>query len=336
VQQAPEDIDWERRLARRREAHRRVVRQRRMAAGGVLLVIAGGGVAAFALGGGDDSRRSLQDVVEKAKEAKAKPKPPRELPRGGRELFPDHRIVAFYGAPGNDELGALGIGTPAQAGRRLLAQMRQYRRGGRTLLPAMELIAVVAAGSAGDDGMYSRIQGHGVVKRYLAAARKLKALLILDIQPGHGDFVKLTRKFGRYLRRPDVGLALDPEWHTPGAVPGTVIGSTDARTVNRVSRYLARVVRRYRLPEKLLIVHQFTQSMIRNKQSLRHRRGVALVLNVDGFGDQPNKIAKYREFTHPRTGFRRGFKLFYTEDTNLMTPRQVLALRPRPDLVIYE
>jgi hypothetical protein len=31
-----------------------------------------------------------------------------------------------------------------------------------------------------------------------------------------------------------------------------------------------------------------------------------------------------------------GFKLFYKEDTNTMTPQQVLKLRPRPDVVIYE
>jgi hypothetical protein len=38
-------------------------------------------------------------------------------------------------------------------------------------------------------------------------------------------------------------------------------------------------------------------------------------------------------------GSRTGFKLFYSEDTRhgaLMTPAQVLALRPRPELVNYE
>jgi hypothetical protein len=76
--------------------------------------------------------------------------------------------------------------------------------------------------------------------------------------------------------------------------------------------------------------------MIRNRERLKRRRSVAIVLNVDGFGDQPNKIAKYHEFTPRRARFNRGFKLFYKEDTSLMTPRQVLGLRPRPDLVVYE
>ena len=289
---------------------------------------------AITSGGGSDAS-SIKRTIAAAKK-QAKPPPPPELPRGGRRLFPSHRIVAYYGAPQNDELGALGIGTPAQAGRRLLRQMRPYRRGGRHLLPAMELIAVVAAGSAQRDGSYSYKQSDAIVERYLKAARRIKALLILDIQPGHADFVELTKHFEKFLREPDVALALDPEWHTPGAVPGSVIGSTDARTVNEVSAYLAGLVKQYRLPDKMLLVHQFTDSMIQGKQHLRHRPGVPLVLNVDGFGNQAVKIAKYYDFTHPRTRSRSGFKLFYKEDTNTMTPAQVLKLRPRPDVVIYE
>jgi hypothetical protein len=298
----------------------------------VVLVVVGGVSVAIGAFSGGGSAGTLDRAVAKVVE----PKRPLELPRGGRKLFPHYRVVAYYGAPQNVELGALGIGTPARAGRKLIAQMRQYRRGGRHLLPAMELIAVVAAGSAQQDGSYSYKQSDAVVKRYLAAARKLKALLILDIQPGHADFLDLTRHFARFLHEPDVGLALDPEWLTPKAVPGSVIGSTDAATINRVAAYLSDVVRTFKLPEKLLVVHQFTDSMIKNKPMLQAHPGVALVLNVDGFGDQPNKIAKYVQFTHPRTPFRSGFKLFFKEDTKMMSAKQVLRLRPRPDLVIYE
>ena len=299
----------------------------------LIVVIA---VVVLVQGDGSGKKRGLDAVVAKVKK-QAKPKPPPELPRGGRRLFPKHRVVAFYGAPQNVELGALGIGTPDQAGKKLLQQMRQYRRGGRTLLPAMELIAVVAAGSAQDDESYNYKQSFAVVKRFLAAARRIDALLILDIQPGHADFLQLTKHFGRFLREPDVALALDPEWHTPGAVPGKVIGSTDAMTVNSISRYLQGIVRKYRLPDKMLLIHQFTDSMIRNKQQLKPLPGVPLVLNVDGFGGQEVKIAKYHDFTNPRVRHvRSGFKLFYKEDTNTMTAAQVLKLRPRPDVVIYE
>jgi hypothetical protein len=312
-----------------------VIRQRRLVALSVLaLVIV---AVTFVIVRGGSGGTAAKAVVEAVTQTKAKPKPPPELPRGGRRLFPQHRIVAYYGAPQNVELGALGIGTPDQAGKRLLAQMRQYRRGGRTLLPAMELIAVVASHSPEPDNSYSYKQSFATVKKYLAAARRIHALLILDIQPGHADFLPLVKHFGRFLREPDVAIALDPEWHTPGAVPGTVIGSTDAATVNGVSRYLRKVVRKYRLPDKMLLVHQFTDSMIRNELQLKPLHGVPLVLNVDGYGGQEVKIAKYHDFTNPPIRHQHaGFKLFFKEDTNTMTPAQVLQLRPRPDVVIYE
>jgi hypothetical protein len=312
------------------------VRQRRIAVVVVLMLVIAAIAFVVAGFGSDGDGAADAGVVAAKKKPNPKPKPPPQLPGGGRRLFPHHRIVAYYGAPQNVELGALGIGTANQAGKKLLGQMRAYRRGGRHLLPAMELIAVVAAGSAGRDGSYSYKQSFATVKKYLKAARKIKALLILDIQPGHADFMQLTKHYQRFLREPDVALALDPEWHTPNAVPGTVIGSTDAATVNRISAYLAAVVRKYRLPDKMLLVHQFTESMIQNKEHLRHRPGVPLVLNVDGFGNQAVKISKYKDFTHPRTRSRTGFKLFYKEDTDTMTPAEVLKLRPRPDVVIYE
>jgi hypothetical protein len=312
-----------------------VIRQRRTLALLALAIVIALVTIAATSRGGSSTTPSGATAAKVVKRSHA-PAPPSQLPGGGRRLFPDRRIVAYYGAPGSDQLGALGIGTPAQAGKNLLAQMRPYQRGGRKLLPAMELIAVVATGGPQDDGSYSRTQPDAVVRRYLNAARKIHALLILDLQPGHADFFKLTKHFTGFLREPDVALALDPEWHTPGAVPGTLIGSTDAATVNRVSAYLARLVEHYRLPDKMLLVHEFTDSMIRDKPKLVRRPHVPLVLNVDGFGTQAVKIAKYNDFTHPRTRLRNGFKLFYHEDTNTMTPQEVLRLRPRPDVVIYE
>ncbi len=101
-------------------------------------------------------------------------------------------------------------------------------------------------------------------------------------------------------------------------------------------RELAAMVQAGRLPEKLLLVHQFTENMIANKARLRPHPGVALTINVDGFGDRPNKISKYDAFTSEAVRFNDGFKLFYEEDTNLMSPASVLALKPPPDVVVYE
>ena len=313
-----------------------VIRRRRLAALGV--VAAAAALVGAAVGAGDGSRgESTKPADAKASAAKqaARPKPT-ELPLGGREIFPRFRVVAYYGAPQDHALGALGIGSPDHAVRRLAQQAKPYAKKTRPVMLALELLADVANRDPGTDGLYRTRQPASIIRRYLAAARRAKALLVLDIQPGHADFLAETRHLDRWLREPDVGLALDPEWHTPGAVPGTQIGSVQADDVNAVSAHVAAIVRRYNLPEKLFVVHQFTPNMIAGKERVKQPPGLAMTMNVDGFGDRPNKISKYHEFTHDGSHLHRGYKLFYEEDTNLMTPRSVLALQPRPDLVVYE
>jgi hypothetical protein len=269
--------------------------------------------------------------------ASATPPTPPELPRGGRVILPGHRVVAYYGAPQDRELGTLGIGTPARAGRRLLRTARSYDRLGPPVLPAMELIAVVAAGAPGDDGQYRTRQSDAVIRRYLRAARRIKALLILDIQPGRSDFLREAMALERWLREPDVSLALDPEWRVDAPqVPAQIIGSVAAEEVNAVSFWLDGLAARNRLPQKLLLVHRFTENMIRDQARLKPRAHLALAINVDGFGGQAVKRAKYQELSRRDRRFFTGFKLFYHEDSRLLEPRQVTRLRPPPDVVVYE
>lgn len=310
------------------------MRRRRLTAlGAVTLVAVVGGFAAGA--GGGDPERGPGDG-ERAGTGAAPPKPT-QLPGGGRRLFPDRRVVAFYGNPRDDELGALGIGTPAQAAKRLLKQAKPYNRKTRPVLPAMELVTTVATAAPGADGLHRDHMSFTKIRRYLAAAREIDALLILDIQPGRAEFGPEIERLAPLLREPDVGLALDPEWHVaPDALPGKVIGSTDADVVNAAASYLARIVRERNLPEKLLIVHRFTDNMITRAERLRQVRGVQTVVNVDGFGATGVKVAKYRSFAGTTPAMRRGFKLFYKEDVATMSPRSVMAMSPRPDVVVYE
>ena len=264
---------------------------------------------------------------------------PTELPRGGTSVFPESRVVAFDGAPQADALGILGIGPPSRAARKLRREARRYRRPGRPVLPAFELIAVIALASPGKDGKYRSRQTRTTIRRYLRVARRNDFLLLLDIQPGRSDFLTEVKALKPFLREPDVGLALDPEWRMHGGqAPGDVIGHTTAGEVNRVTAYVQRLIARRDLPEKLMVIHQFTPHMIRKKADLRDRPGIDIVLNSDGFGTAAAKRSKYRQLAPRATSaFHRGFKLFYKEDSGLMKPRQVLKLRPRPvDLIIYE
>lgn len=314
-----------RRASQLQATHRRRRVTALLAALALLALIAG---AIVGSGPGSDSDSSADVLAEGA---------PPELPRGGRELLPAHRLVGFYGAPQDEELGALGIGSPEEASAELERQARAYE-GKRPVLPFLELISTVANADPGEDGLYRTQQPFGVIDDYLEQARADQSLLVLDVQPGRAAFPDELARLEPYLAEPDVGLALDPEWHVaPGEVPGEVIGSVDARVVNRVAERLSQIVADNDLPQKLLIVHRFTADMVVDPERLRSYPGVAIVLNVDGFGDPPSKVVKYEELSAPPgSGLFSGFKLFYGEDTDLLSPREVSRLRPEPDLVVYE
>jgi hypothetical protein len=201
----------------------------------------------------------------------------------------------------------------------------------------MELISTVATFDGGPKGLYSRQESNATIRRYLKAARRIGALLVLDIQPGRADFFSEATRLERWLKEPDVGLALDPEWRVqPGQIPGKVIGSVSPREVNATTAWLDQLTARHDLPQKLLILHQFTFGMLQERSSVKPREHLAIVINADGFGSREVKSAKYEAFQRKTPDFHEGFKLFYREDANLMRPRQVLKLHPAPDVVVYE
>lgn len=258
------------------------------------------------------------------------------LPLGGTRIFPAYRVVADYGAPDNDGLGVLGAGTPDQAADAIEHRAAAYRRFGKPVQPAMELLATVAQGSPGSDHDYSVAVSHDAVAAYLRAAKRHHMLLVLDFQPGRGDFLPQVKQFRKFLDDPWVGVGLDPEWKMgPHQLPGVAIGSSSAASINAVSSYLAGIVRAHHLPQKLFVVHQFTLSMLPDRSHLVGHSELATVLHADGHGTRTLKQTVYHQLAFPAR-FATGFKLFVTEDTHMMSPAQVMALHPRPDLITYE
>jgi hypothetical protein len=272
----------------------------------------------------------------KAASTKPAAPPVKQLPWGGGEIFPKYRVVAFYGAAQTPALGVLGRTSPDAAAQGIRRRAKAYASAGKPVVPAFELIATIANAHPGPSGLYRTRTPHETIRRYLAAARRNKALLLLDVQPGRGDFLTEAKVYEPLLREPDVGLALDPEWKMgPNGVPGKRIGHTDAAKINQVSAWLAGIVEKHRLPQKLFVVHQFTHSMVRDKAKVVRRKGLAMTFHVDGFGGQSIKKRKYAAFTRDRR-WNNGFKLFLRQDRNMMRPDQVMRLKPRPDLITYQ
>ena len=263
-----------------------------------------------------------------------------ELPRGGRTLFPHYRLVGYAGAPGSAALGRLGVG-PLDDRVRELEERAGAFASGRKPQPVLELLTTIVQGSAGRDGKWRSRLSDKVIQEHLDAARRHKAILLLGIQPGRSTFLDEVKAYEKWLRQPDVGLALDPEWAMkPGQVPMRVFGHTTGREVNDVTAWVGALVARHQLPEKVVVVHELAPNIIRDEEVIRSRTGVALIKSVDGIGDRAMKEETWRKLTTklPK-GMRVGFKLFFEEDGEfgpLMTPAEVLALKPTVDYVLFE
>jgi hypothetical protein len=266
--------------------------------------------------------------------------PAPELPRGGRTIFPDHRLVGFCGTPGAPALGPL-LDRPATKTEKLLGYANQYASD-RTVLPVFELIAVVVQAGGGPDGKNRMRVLDGTVDEYLQAARQAKGLLLLNIQPGHSDFLTEVQRFERYLREPDVGVALDPEWAMlPKQPPGQFYGQATAESINGVIAYLSAVVAEGNLPEKALVYHEVNDYVVKGELSIKPQPGVAVIKSVDGLGPKGAKLNTYHFLMrNTAPGVHAGFKLFFDEDRQhgafLMSPGEVMALAPRPEYVMYE
>ena len=272
------------------------------------------------------------------------PDPPKkrpELPRGGRELFPAYRLVGYCGTPGGgNALGRLHSNLPAQA-KKIAALGEKYAKG-RQPLPVFELIATIVMGAPGADGKWRRRVPDSAVDEYLKEARAAKAILLLNIQAGHSDFITEVKHFEKYLKEPDVGLALDPEWSMSGKQkPGVFFGQTTGAAINEVAAFVQGIIEANDLPEKAIVYHQVNNHVVKDENQLVPHPGIALIKGVDGLGPKAAKIVTYNFLVKdmPST-IHAGFKLFFDEDTTngnkLMTPEEVLALTPEPEYVMYE
>jgi hypothetical protein len=264
-----------------------------------------------------------------------------ELPGGGFLPFPERRMVALYGHPQTADLGMLGEQPPDATVARVEALAAEYADlSGEPFVPAFELIATVASGSAGADGQYSRRTSLDVLERWVDAAEAAGVYTVLDLQPGRTDFLTQARAYEPLLRRPTVGLALDPEWRLrPGEVHLRQIGSVGIDEVNDVGRWLAGLVRDHDLPPKVLTLHQFSLRMIRDRDRLDTGIDeIQWLLHADGQGSQSEKQGTWAALRAGLPdGVWLGWKNFEDEDQPMLTPAQTLAqVHPMPSFISYQ
>ncbi|MCA9357454.1 hypothetical protein KC872_04535 [Candidatus Kaiserbacteria bacterium] len=259
-------------------------------------------------------------------------------------VLPFQRILAYSGNFYSRQMGILGELEPEEMLAHLANTKAKWEKADPTtpVLPAIEYIAMVAQADAGVDGMYRAVMPDKEIEKAYALAKEIDGVMILDIQVGLSTVEVELPKFKKYLERPDVFFAIDPEFSMKyGNKPGTVIGTFDATDINYVIEYLSTIVREKHLPPKVLLVHRFTQDMVTHVSRIKPSPEVQVVMVMDGWGSKSLKYGTYSHVIEPEPVQFTGIKLFYKNDlkppsSGLLSPAEVLDLQPSPIYIQYQ
>ena len=168
------------------------------------------------------------------------------------------------------------------------------------------------------------------------------AIVFLDIQVAQSNVRNEVPLLEKYLKMPQVHLAIDPEFSMKeGHIPGRKIGTMDESDINFCSEYLAKLVKENNLSPKILIVHRFTQGMVRNYKNIVLHPEVQIVMNMDGWGEPTLKYSTYKRYINQEPVQFTGFKLFYKNDLKkpphrMLTPQELMKLKPLPIYIQYQ
>lgn len=259
-------------------------------------------------------------------------------------ILPHKRIVAFYGNLYSTRMGILGELPPNEMLAKLDQEVANWNAADTATeaVPALHYIAVTAQGSAGRDSKYRARMPFSQIDSVLRIAEKRDALVFLDIQVGFSTLEAELPRLDTFLRMPHVHLGIDPEFSMKDDLPpGKRIGHFTAEDINFATAHLAELVRTYKLPPKVLVVHRFTQGMIKDYDRITVQPEVQIVIDMDGWGAPALKKNTYHRYIFREPIQFTGFKFFYKNDLipaphRMMTLEEVLALTPQPIYIQYQ
>lgn len=258
-------------------------------------------------------------------------------------ILPFNRIVAYYGNLYSTKMGILGELPREQMLEKLQKEAAIWQAADTTtkVVPALHYIAVTAQTKPGNGKMYRLRMPFNQIDTIIEWAKTIDALVFLDIQVGHSNVKEEAAMLVPYLKLPNVHLGIDPEFSMKnGEVPGKKIGYFTAEDINDAIEILANTVRENNLPPKVLVVHRFTQGMIKNYKEIKIMPEVQVVINMDGFGDKILKEATYKRYVYKEPIHFTGFKLFYNNDTKnnwkMYSAEELMKFTPKPVYIQYQ
>jgi hypothetical protein len=264
-------------------------------------------------------------------------------PRPGA-ILPFKRVIAYYGNLYSTRMGILGELPKPQMFAKLKEEVAKWEKADpqTPVQPALHYIAVTAQGEPGKAGKYRLRMPFTQIDKVMAMAEEINAIVFLDIQVGLGTLQEEVPELVEYLKKPNVHLGIDPEFSMKtGQKPGSVIGSFNAADINYTTDFLAKLVKENNLPPKILVVHRFTQPMVKDYKSIKKTSEVQIVMHMDGWGEPAKKIGTYKHFIYTEPVQFTGFKLFYKNDLKmaphrLLTPEELMKVKPAPVYIQYQ
>jgi hypothetical protein len=258
-------------------------------------------------------------------------------------ILPYKRVVAFYGNLYSKRMGVLGELPKDQMLKKLLEVSNQWQLADSTLptVPALHYIAITAQRQPGKNNKYRLRMPFKQIDTIITWANSINGIVFLDIQVGQSSVKEEASTLIKYLKLPNVHLAIDPEFAMKdGEIPGTKIGTLSSHTINEAITFLAHIVKENNLPPKILVIHRFTKAMVTDYQKIKPCPEVQIVMNMDGFGNKALKQSSYRMAIYREPVQFTGFKLFYKNDTRgkqrLYTPEELLQFSPKPIYIQYQ
>lgn len=245
-------------------------------------------------------------------------------------------LVGYYGRPYSKALGVLGVHNIDKLVEIMNEKKKEFQEvSSQNIVPTFHIIKDIATREPGNDNDYIKPLNEAIIMDYINRAQKENFAVILDVQLGTMTPLEAIEPILKFLKYPNVHLAIDPEFKIPKHrryPPGKFIGHIFAKDVNKVQEAMQNFMIENNIEgQRMLLIHMFTKRMLRKKEEIKNYDSINLTYNVDGHGRAHTKIKIYNSLYNEEANkvAQGGFKIFFKNDKKpLMNTKQILGLEP--------
>lgn len=246
----------------------------------------------------------------------------------------DDLLIGYYGRPYSKKLGVLGVHDIDTLVQKMKEKKEEYipYLPNKKITPTFHIIKDIATLEAGWDKDHIKPLKHEIIMDYINRAQIENFAVLLDVQLGTMTPLEAVKPILKYLKYPNVHIAVDPEFKIPTHrkyPPGKYIGHIFGSDVNQVQEAMQNFMIENSIEGKrMLVIHMFHKKMLRKRGVIKNYDSINLTFNVDGHGRGTTKVKIYNSLYNEEANkiAKGGFKIFFKNDKKpLMTPEEILG-----------